>query len=122
MTPFFTRERFGSPQVIAALLLLIYLLQCAWLVSRELRSQQSTSIGEQERIHAGLLQWQGKGVAGTPGSNASAETGVTNNEFDSNRSPLWYLIASAPLAALSPESSFARSVWPTRLPYFLFGV
>ena len=82
MTPFFTRERFGSPQAIAALLLLIYLLQCAWLVSRELRTQQSTSIGEQERIHAGLLQWHGKGVAGTPGLNPPAETGMNNDGYD----------------------------------------
>src|SRR5512138_3754501 len=99
MTPFFTRERFGSPQAIASLLLLIYLLQCAWLVSRELRTQPSTSIGEEERIHAGLLQWRGKGVAGTPASSVLTEAqSPINDGYDANRSPLWYLIASAPLA------------------------
>src|SRR6266567_4172077 len=33
MGRFFTRERFGRPQVLAGTLLLIFLAQCAWLVN-----------------------------------------------------------------------------------------
>src|SRR5207248_10658776 len=34
MGQFFTRERFGKPQVYAALLLLVFCAQCIWLVNR----------------------------------------------------------------------------------------
>ena len=34
MGRFFTRERFGRPQILAGLLLLVFLGQCAWLVHR----------------------------------------------------------------------------------------
>ena len=32
MARFFTSERFGRPQVLAACLLLVFLAQCLWLV------------------------------------------------------------------------------------------
>lgn len=124
MTPLFTRDRFGSPQAIASLLLLVFLLQCVWLTSRQLRSQQSTSIGEEERIHAGLLQLHGQGVAGTPGADHSADDSSSFNDgYDGYRSPLWYLIAAAPFAALSRADMPPTAMgWLSRLPYFCFGV
>ncbi|HEX3322560.1 MAG TPA: hypothetical protein VHR84_17785 [Terriglobales bacterium] len=124
MTPLFTRDRFGSPQVIAALLLLVFLLQCVWLASRQLRVQQSTSFGEAERIHAGLRQLKGQGVAGTPETTHAGDAGASFNEgFDGYRSPLWYLIAAAPFAVL-PQSDIspAGMGWLSRLPYLCFGV
>ena len=34
MVRFFSRERFGRPQVLAACLLLVFLAQCLWLVGK----------------------------------------------------------------------------------------
>ena len=36
MGRFFSRQRFGEPQFVAALLLVAFLAQCVWLVDREL--------------------------------------------------------------------------------------
>ncbi len=33
MGTFFSRERFGKPQVLAGLLLLVFVAECAWLVA-----------------------------------------------------------------------------------------
>jgi uncharacterized membrane protein YwaF len=38
MGRFFSRQRFGEPQFVAALLLVAFLGQCVWLVDRELGS------------------------------------------------------------------------------------
>ena len=124
---FFTRERFGGPQAIAALLLLAFLLQCAWLISRTLRSNGGTNIGELERIHEGLQQWRGRGIAGTIDSEFRRQVSFEfpKDEYDRDRSPLWYLIASAPLVAwsgtLGPETVHSWG-WLARSPYIIFGL
>ena len=124
---FFTRERFGGPQAIAALLLLVFLLQCAWLISRTLRSNGGTNIGELERIHEGLQQWRGRGIAGTIDSEFRRQVSFEfpKDEYDRDRSPLWYLIASAPLVAwsgtLGPETVHSWG-WLARSPYIIFGL
>ena len=127
MMTFFTRERFGGPQAIAALLLLAFLLQCAWLISRTLRSNGGTNIGELERIHEGLQQWRGRGIAGTIDSEFRRQVSFEfpKDEYDRDRSPLWYLIASAPLVAwsgtLGPETVHSWG-WLARSPYIIFGL
>ena len=127
MMTFFTRERFGGPQAIAALLLLAFLLQCAWLISRTLRTNGGTNIGELERIHEGLQQWRGRGIAGTIDSEFRRQVSLEfpKDEYDRDRSPLWYLIASAPLVAwsgtLGPETVHSWG-WLARAPYIMFGL
>ena len=124
---FFTRERFGGPQAIAALLLLAFLLQCAWLISRTLRTNGGTNIGELERIHEGLQQWRGRGIAGTIDSEFRRQVSLEfpKDEYDRDRSPLWYLVASAPLVAwsgtLGPETVHSWG-WLARAPYIIFGL
>ena len=124
---FFTRERFGGPQAIAALLLLAFLLQCAWLINRTLRTNGGTNIGELERVHEGLQQWRGRGTAGTIDSEFRRQISFEfpKDEYDRDRSPLWYLIASAPLVAwsgaLGPETVHSWG-WLARAPYIVFGL
>jgi len=131
MGPFFTRERFGQPQVLAGILLLVFLAQCGWLINRRLR-RGPAEIDEVVRLHEGLKQWHGKGIAGSPYSlleqpaafsaGPSGEPG--QDTYDSFHSPLWYLIASAPLLAW-PGPPAADTVhywgWLARLPFVIFG-
>src|SRR5438132_13833670 len=95
MGRFFNRERFGNAQIAAGFLLLIFIAECGWVIAHEVPG--TASLDEYARIEAGIAQWQGRGIAGTPGTGAAA--------FDRSHSPLWYLIASAPVAALdiSPD-------------------
>ena len=124
MGGFFTRERFGRPQVLAGLLLLVFLGQCAWLVNRS----ASLSPPEESRISEGLRRWNERhnphmSLPSQENDKAreAAETGV----YDPNHSSLWYLIASAPLL-LWPEEMRLHSnhslVWLARAPYLLFGI
>src|SRR5579862_8561492 len=131
MGNFFTRERFGHPQVIAAGLLLVFAAQCCWLVTRA--NPQEVDANQLFRVQEGLLQIRGDAVAGTP-SMARLEAGITvppevegNEGYDPDHSPLWYLIAAAPLASWSQHGKPATFVvrywgWLARLPYLLFGL
>jgi hypothetical protein len=127
MKPLFTRERFGRPQAIAALLLLAFLLQCVWLVSRTL-AHHSVDLLEQERIHEGLRQWHGRGIAGIPdpkSQESSSSLFPRRDSYDANRSPLWYLVASAPFAVWPDRLDSATLPiwgWLARSPYFAFGL
>lgn len=123
MGGFFTRERFGRPQVLAGLLLVIFLGQCAWLVNR---SPGLTS-REESRISEGLRHWNEKGDLEdfyTPETGRVSKATETWT-YDANHSSLWYLIASAPLL-LWPEEMRLHSahslVWLARAPYLLFGI
>lgn len=86
-------------------------------------------------MHAGLEQWKGGPIAGTPESlRSEAATGVPSagrrghlrvrDGFDQDRSPLYYLTAAAPLllrpAALPPDSQIGQ-LW-IAAPYLFFGV
>jgi hypothetical protein len=131
MGNFFTRDRFGHPQVIAAGLLLVFAAQCCWLVTRT--NPQEIDANQLFRVQEGLLQIQGDAVAGTP-SMARLEAGVTvppeiegNEGYDPDHSPLWYLVAAAPLASWSQHGKPARFVvrywgWLARSPYLVFGL
>src|SRR5437762_1280343 len=117
MGGFFTRERFGRPQVLAGLLLLLFLGQCAWLVHRS----AGLTPGEESRISEGFRRWHAERNPRTSSPLQESETGV----YDANHSSLWYVIASVPLL-LWPEQMRLDSnhslVWLARAPYLLFGV
>src|SRR5437870_12041366 len=120
MGRFFTRERFGRPQVLAGTLLLIFLAQCAWLVNRS-RSVMPEA-HEIFRIHEGLGQWRGQWIASTP-SVARARQSVGDKPYDSHHSALWYLIASAPSLLLPRNTAnFPYWGWLAHAPYLIFGV
>ncbi|HZQ23100.1 MAG TPA: hypothetical protein VFA89_09890 [Terriglobales bacterium] len=131
MGAFFTRERFGGPQFIAAALLLIFLVQCLWLVHRGLQSSE-VDFSETYRIREGLNQWQGKAIAGLnpsePESSLEANAdplSATHTGEDAYHSPLWYLVSSAPLLLFNGPLSAQmqnRWGWLARAPFVLFGV
>src|SRR5947209_10432878 len=120
MGRFFTRERFGRPQVLAGTLLLIFLAQCAWLVNRS-RSVMPEA-HEIFRIHEGLGQWRGQWIASTP-SVARTQQSVGDEPYDSHHSALWYLIASAPSLLLPRNTAnYPYWGWLAHTPYLIFGV
>jgi len=130
MAKFLTRERFGKPQVLAGFLLLAFLAQCGWLLSRGTKPLEIDS-AQWFRVVEGLQQWSGESVAGTP-SVERMEAGTPtpaeidhNDGYDPNHSPLWYLLASLPLlgwTGTSEAGSFHYWGWLARAPYLIFGV
>jgi hypothetical protein len=86
------------------------------------------------RIYQGLEQWKSGAIAGTPESlRSEAATGVPSagrsghlrvrDGYDQDRSPLYYLVAAAPLL-LRPDSWLPESFRPllAATPYLFFGV
>jgi hypothetical protein len=130
MGKFFTRERFGQPQVLAGCLLLIFIAQSSWLLIRGTAPLDVDS-AELFRVQEGLRQWQGNGVAGTPSPErleapSSPPFAIEANQgFDADHSPLWYLLASVAFA-IGGASAAVNSVeywgWLARLPYIIVGV
>jgi len=110
MSGFFSRERFGWPQILAALMLLAFLAQCLWLVEQGWRTG---NVGPAEiyRLERGTELWRHRGLRpALPGlerdldrSLLPVQPTLENGGYDAHHSPLWYLVASAPLA-LSPVS------------------
>lgn len=130
MRPYFTHERFGRPQFLAGLLLLAFLAQAAWLVQAELGASGGLDGAEAVRIREGWKQWHGRGIAGAPLSEAVASEAQDpfrsdNSGFDSEHSPLLYLVSEAPLIAwprhLDADSA-AYWRWLPRLPFLACGV
>src|SRR5580704_13521481 len=131
MSKFFTRERFGRPQFLAGLLLLLFTGQCLWLL---VRGAQSLDVNSDElfRGQEGVRQWHGgDGVAGTPAperleaaSSAPPEL-EANDGYDPDHSPLWYLVASVALVqwpSVTEMNSVRYWIWLARLPYVIFGI
>ncbi len=125
----------GRPQFIAAALLVVHLLQCAWLVHVQTAHRLLPNPDQARRIYWGLRQWRRGAAAGTPEFlRAEAASGLASaggvghlrarDGYDQDRSPLYYLIAAAPLlllpAALAPNSTLVQ-LW-IAAPYFFFGV
>ena len=130
MGKFFTRERFGQPQVLAASLLLIFLAQCFWLLARGTLPLDVDS-SELFRVQEGLRQWRGGTIAGTPSPERLEAASPPpleierNQGFDPDHSPLWYLLASAAFRGgrgSSPGDSVRFWGWLARLPYIVLGV
>jgi len=130
MGSYFTRERFGRPQFLAASILLAFLAQAVWLVHAEFSAAQGLESDEAIRIGEGLKQWHGRGIAGAPvmepAENPFAHlSGLDESGFDTEHSPLIYLTTAAPLLAwphdLSAESARCWR-WLPRIPYLACGV
>jgi hypothetical protein len=124
----------GAPQWIAAILLLLYLVQCLWLARIESNDAEKDFF-RRLRVSQGIQQWRGGPIAGTPGSlkyepmppaqMPDARPRLrTEDDFDRDRSPLYYLIAGAPLAPYPAPFITARPWWRglALTPYLFFGV
>jgi hypothetical protein len=129
-------DGFRAPQFAAAALLLVYLLQCVWLVRVQTLHASIPDSGQALRIYQGLEQWKGRATAGTPEAlplRSEAATGVPSSGrfgnlrvrdgYDQDRSPLYYLVAAAPLL-VRPGSWLPDSFGPllATTPYLFFGV
>jgi hypothetical protein len=120
MSAIFSSQRFGRPQIFAAALLLVFVGECAWLVAHEYPN--ATGQDELARIEEGLAQWRGLGTAGTPTIRTSLGPAVGASQlYDPHNSPLWSLIAAAPLVIFHVPPDSLRWLWLTRLPYILIG-
>ncbi len=130
MRSYFTRERFGRPQFFAALLLILFFAQAAWLVRAQLNGSPEMDGAEALRIGEGWKQWHGRGVAGDPYSDPAANSvqdpfNTEKNPYDVEHSPLLPLASSLPLLTwprdLNRESAeYWR--WLPRLPFLACGV
>ncbi len=127
-------DAFRAPQFAAAALLLVYLLQCVWLVRVQTLRASAPDSDQDLRICLGLEQWKGGAIAGTPESlRSESATDATSaaraghlrvrDGYDQDRSPLYYLVAAAPLL-LRPGSWLPESFRPlvAASPYLFFGV
>ena len=129
MRPYFTRERFGRPQFLAGLLLLAFLAQALWLVHAELRPAPAPEDGEALRIGEGWKQWHGRGLAAAPCLDsempAQALFPDSASGFDTEHSPLLYLLSAAPLLAWPRDfasDSAAYWRWLPRIPFLACGL
>ena len=114
MTRFFTRERFGRPQFLAGLLLVAFLAQASWLVHSELSASKAPGLSEDVRIDAGWLQLHGARIAGAPFPDISFGLPLEFSQsdgYDTEHSPLLYLVTAAPLLA-SPQTSAQSRIFP----------
>jgi hypothetical protein len=129
MRPYFTRERFGRPQFLAGLLLLAFLAQASWLVHSELRASQQLDSSEAIRIGEGWKQLHGRGVAAAPflDADAIAPSRFRSDEdgFDTEHSPLLYLVTAAPLVAWPHDLAGDTAPywrWLSRIPFLACGL
>jgi hypothetical protein len=118
MSSIFSLERLGRPQIIAGVVLVIFVGQCAWLVGH--LDQSSTGEEEFVRLEEGLAQWRFEGIAGTPSVRNPIEAG-SSDLYDREHSPLWYLVASAPVALVRVQPDSSLWIWLTRAPYIAMG-
>jgi hypothetical protein len=129
MRPYFTRERFGRPQFLAGLLLLCFLAQALWLVRAEMHTAREPDGAEAVRIGEGWKQWHGRGIAGAPFLDPALTVQdpfrVDNSGFDTEHSPLLYLVSAAPLLVWPQDfgsDSAAYWRWLPRIPFLACGV
>ena len=113
---------------------MVYVLQCVWLVRVQTLHASLPDSDQALRIYQGLEQWKGGAIAGTPESlRSEAATGVPSSGrsghlrvrdgYDQDRSPLYYLVAAAPLL-VRPGSWLPESLGPllAATPSLFFGV
>ena len=150
MGRFFTHERFGRPQVLAACLLFAFLAQCLWLLEKGARPG-TVDLAEISRLERGTALWSSggrgfrasiqvapSGVGRPDGKKPDGKKEDSGNEldpalrsafedrgYDAHHSQLWYLIAAAPLW-LRPVSFQAENIRELHrsavLPYLVFGL
>ena len=131
---FFHSDAFRAPQLIAAALLMVYLLQCVWLIRVQTLQAALPDSDQSLRMYQGLEQWKKGVIAGTPESlRSEAATGLPSagrsghlrvrDGYDQDRSPLYYIIAAAPLL-VRPSAWLPESLQPllAAMPYLFFGV
>src|SRR5438477_1462766 len=121
MRGFFTRERFGRPQILAGALLLAFVAECGWLIAHE--SPALVSPGEYTRVQEGLSQWRGGALAGTPfaSKQVAGDLPVRPPVFDAEHSPLWYLIGALPMVVFRLNLDSLAGLWLSRAPYVIIG-
>ena len=132
---FLDPDSVGWPQFLAAALLLVYLLQCAWLIRAQTLHGALPDSNHDLCIYHGLEQFRGGAIAGTPETlRSEVVTGLpsTGNSgplrardgYDEDRSPLYYLTCAAPFllkpSTLRTESPLGQ-LWASA-PYLFFGV
>lgn len=130
----FARNSFRRPRLFAGLLLAVFLAQSLWLVYSEVRAGDPPESEEAARIGEGWKQWHGRGIAAAPAQEPAGqaapsafhgEGGLDDAGFDTEHSPLPYLVSAAPLIAWSRDlSRDAASYWRwlPRLPFLACGV
>src|SRR5581483_2460759 len=101
MSSFFTRERFGSAQFIAGIILLAFLGQCIWFCSRVPLSDRETAT-----VLQGQRQWRAGEIS-----------------FHEQASPITGLLASLPLLSSHPSGDEPPASWRwlARLPFMIIG-
>jgi hypothetical protein len=101
MSPYFTRERFGSPQFIAGVMLLIFLAQCVWFCAKAPLSDREAAY-----ILQGKQEWQEGSVA-----------------FHDQPSPITGLIAGLPVLSSHGNTQEVPASWRWlgRVPFMLLG-
>jgi hypothetical protein len=125
------REAIGKPQILAASLLLVFVLQCLWLVNRSLHSGEIET-REWYRITTGIRLWGRTSLLGvTESGDPHGPLGPAppprvrdNDGFDPDHSELWYLIPSAPLALFPGHPDSIPLEWwaaLARAPFLVFG-
>ena len=104
MPRFFSRDRFGAPQLAALLMLALFAAQCLWLMAASPISPSQSAL-----LQRGLAQWQQGRV----------------NVQDPYRSPLYYLVASLPIANYhggGDAAGMSAKRWQVRLPWLICGL
>jgi len=128
-------EKVGRPQWIAGALLLVYMLECMWLIRAQTLHGFLPESDHALCIYDGLAQWKTGLIAATPETlRTEAATGLgsagraghlrVRDGYDVDRSPYYYLTAAAPVLAQPPElaaDSAGGQVW-IAAPYLFFGV
>ncbi len=129
MRPYFTRERFGRPQFLAGLLLLTFLAQALWLAHAELGTAHDPDAPEAVRIGEGWKQWHGHGIAAAPflDANIGAQDPFRSDssDYDSEHSPLLYIVSAAPLLAWPQDLATDSATywrWLPRIPFLACGL
>lgn len=135
MRRFFQSATIGGPQLAAAALLGLYLLQCLWLAGIQSNQAAEPDSDQALRIYIGLQQWHGGAVAGTPEAlRAEAATDLPSaarsghlrvrNGYDEDRSPLYYLTAAAPFVVRPAAWTAGSPLWQmlAAAPYLFFGL
>lgn len=129
MRPYFIRERFRRPQFLAGMLLLCFFAQALWLVRAEMRGGRGPDSSEAIRIGEGWKQWHGRGIAGAPLSDPAGMAPdpfrKDDSGFDTEHSPLLYLVSAAPLLAWPNDFSSDSAAywrWLPRIPFLACGV